>query len=210
LAGSLAETSVPALDAAGVADESIDFSAVSYDLTDYDPSPAFDFGAVDLPRTADSATARVAYALQMVGSLGNKMRYEQQWPRDWDDMSRVDCSKFVQLVLERAGQGNLFGREGANTARMREIISERGGPNPYRLEQVRVGDLAMWSAGTKEKPTGHVGIVTQVPTPGNSLYSIAHVGKSGAQVTSASLKQLQAPGKVGWEKFLGFWTPPAK
>jgi hypothetical protein len=76
--------------------------------------------------------------------------FKEEKGRDWSDRSLSDCSKFVQLALEKAGQGDLFTRAHATTADMRRIISGIGGAKPYRK---MIRSLAISQSGRSTSPS---------------------------------------------------------
>lgn len=159
---------------------------------------------------AKDASARAKGAQDLVAQM-DRLGTVYDHSRDWNDMKKCDCSKFVQLALEKAGQGDVFGRENAQTGEMRERIAELSGPNAYRKSDPKPGDIMMWDDG---KGSGHVAIVTSVD-PANDKITFAQMGNSGANEFSWSLSKLQGDAarweSKGWVNgsFCGFWTPPA-
>ncbi|MBC8028991.1 MAG: DUF4157 domain-containing protein [Pyrinomonadaceae bacterium] len=162
--------------------------------------------------TEDPGEKRARVAKELVDKLkAAKTTYQNENPRDWDNSAISDCSKFVQWVLEGAGEGELFGRESARTSAMRDVI---GALTPaeqpsFRLTDPKVGDIMMWG--------GHVGIVYElVDKQGTTYLVFAHMGNSGARLLGKSgngVYWLKASDtakidEMGSGAFLGFWTPP--
>lgn len=162
--------------------------------------------------TEDAGQKRARIAKELVDKLkAAKATYKQETQRDWDNSTVSDCSKFVQWVLEGAGEGELFGRENARTIAMRGIIA---GLTPadqpsFRLTDPKVGDIMMWG--------GHVGIVYELADQKGTTYLVfAHMGTSGARLLGKSengfywLKASDTAkiDEMGSGAFMGFWTPP--
>jgi hypothetical protein len=162
--------------------------------------------------TEDAGQKRARIAKELVDKLkAANATYKHENPRDWENSAVSDCSKFVQWVLEGAGEGELFGRESARTATMRDVIA---GLTPadqpsFRLTDPKVGDIMMWG--------GHVGIVYElVDQKGTSYLVFAHMGTSGARLLGKSdngfywLKASDTAkiDEMGDGAFMGFWTPP--
>lgn len=179
-------------------------------------------GAATATGTATATTVveepgekRARVAREMVDKLkAAKATYKQENPRDWNNSAVSDCSKFVQWVLEGAGEGELFGRGNARTSAMRDVIA---GLTPaeqpsFRLTDPKVGDIMMWG--------GHVGIVYElVDKQGTAYLVFAHMGTSGASLLGKSVSNgkdvywLKASDttkidEMGSGAFMGFWTPP--
>jgi hypothetical protein len=156
------------------------------------------------------AAEQFVYKLKEIGT-----KYKQETNRNWEDYEISDCSKFIQWVLEKSGEGELFTRQNANTSAMRKIITELVDKKmvSFRTDNPVVGDIMMWS--------GHVGIVTEVIERNSKLYLVfAHMGSSGANLIGRTVNKkseviywlkandLSKIDEMGAGNFLGFWTPP--
>ncbi len=127
--------------------------------------------------------------------------YKQETPRNWQDWTYADCSKFVQGVLERSGEGDLFGRDHANTADMRHIINGMTGNGHEGIHaDPRVGDLMLW--------TGHIGVVVSVSFDKSELHlSYANMGVTkNASIVSVKASAVPGDSNLG-DHFLGYWSP---
>ena len=167
---------------------------------------------VPVATTEDAGQKRARIAKELVDKLkAANATYKQEDPRDWDNTKVSDCSKFVQWVLEGAGEGELFGRDNARTSSMRDVIASLTPADQpsFRLTDPKVGDIMMWG--------GHVGIVYElVDQKGTTYLVFAHMGSSGARLLGKSdngfywLKASDTAkiDEMGSGAFLGFWTPP--
>jgi cell wall-associated NlpC family hydrolase len=137
---------------------------------------------------------------------------QEPWPRDWSDLTKADCSKFVQWVLEDSNQGTLFGREKANTRDMLNEIERIEGRLQLRRTNPRIGDLMFWGA--------HVAIVSNVTS---THLQVSQMGLGNRNVQKGNPNtypnialppskafdlSVDGPKKLGDGGFLGFWTPP--
>jgi len=143
-------------------------------------------------------------------SIGTK--YGQPETRDWSDKTVADCSKFVQWLLEAAGQDNMMGgREGATTAQMQQWIMDATDTekvqDAFRTDSPQPGDVMMWEH--------HVGLVVAVAQEGDTQYmAFAAMGSSGASIIGEKdgklwlkVKDTDQIDTFGSGAFLGYWTP---
>jgi hypothetical protein len=79
-------------------------------------------------------------------------------------------------------------------------IIEISGENAFK-DTPLIGDIAMW--------TGHIAIVTGVPSDTNKLYAVAHVGSRTKPYAKEMFTPLNGVPRLGAGAFKGFWTPPA-
>jgi hypothetical protein len=140
--------------------------------------------------------------------------YKHESPRDWNNSKISDCSKFVQWVLEGAGESELFGRANGTTSAMAAIIHKLTTAESPGLRQTnpKIGDIMMWG--------GHVGIVYDlVDQKGTKYLVFAHMGIHGANLEGKTTRNgkdiywLKASDTakidtMGDGAFLGFWTAP--